>query len=275
MAYKTIQLLLDVNESPQADAAIDYAIEFARREGAHLSVLANAQRVDLPGVPLLPLANAMVAEINDERLAKAKALGLHIETSARLAGVNMDCAIPQLSADEAGKAFAAASRLCDLVIVSQPKGVLLSDQKLIEDVLFSAGRPVVVVPQDWKAGPTLENVVVAWDGGARSARAVGDAMPLLEKAGRVEVACVTSDADDIRGAELARLLSRHGAKVSVTNLPFIGADAGRSLMQHLGSMPVSLLVMGAFAHSRLLELVVGGTTSLMLNDARVPVFYSF
>ncbi len=275
MAYKTIQLLLTVNENPRADAVIDHAIEFARREGAHLSVLANAQRVDLPGIPVLPLANAIVAEINDERLAKAKNLGGHVETVARLAGVNADCAIVQLAADEAGTAFCAASRLCDLVIVAQPKGVLLAEQRLIEKVLFGSGCAVLVVPQEWDAGPSLANVVVAWDGGARAARAVTDAMPLLEQAVRVEVVCVTDDANDVRGAELARRLSRHGPRVSVANLPFVGAEAGRTLMQHLGSMPVSLLVMGAYAHSRLMQVVIGGATKLMLTEARVPVLYSF
>ncbi len=275
MAYKTIQLLLTLKESPRADAAIEYAIEFARREQADLSVLANAQRLEFPGVQILPLADAIVAEINDERLAKAQSLGKHVETSARLAGVNADCAIDQLAADEAGKAFCAAARLSDLVIVAQPKGVLFTGQRLIEEVLFNSGCAVLVVPQEWDAGPTLENVVVAWDGGARAARAVADAMPLLEKAGRVEIVCVTDDANDVRGAELARRLSRHGAHVSVVNLPFVGAEAGRTLMQHIGSMPVSLVVMGAYAHSRLMEVVLGGATNLMLNEATVPVLYSF
>ena len=109
-----------------------------------------------------------------------------------------------------------------------------------------------------------------------AARAIGDAMPLLEKAGRVEVVCATSDhSGDARGAELARHLSRHCKNLSVENLPLVGADAGRTLMDHLCSMRPSLLVMGAFAHARLLQHVVGGTTSLMLTDAKVPVLYSY
>jgi nucleotide-binding universal stress UspA family protein len=275
MSYKNIQLLLTVNEAPSADAVIEHAIEFARREKADLSVLANAQRVEFPGVQILPLVDAIVAQINDERLAKAKSLVKHVETSARLAGVNADCAIAQLAAADAGKAFCAAARLCDLVIVAQPKGVFFTDQRLIEKVMFNSGCAVLVVPQEWGAGPVPKNIVVAWDAGARAARAVTDAMPLLEQADRVEVVCVTDDANDVRGAELARRLSRHDVKVSVTNLPFVGAEAGRTLMQHIGSMPVSLLVMGAYAHSRLMEVVIGGATNLRLNEARIPVLYSF
>jgi len=275
MAYKSIQLLVNVSEEPRHNSAIDYAVEFARQNSAHLSVLEIAQLVDLPVVRVLPLADAIVDQINDERMAKAKAAGEHLETSARLAGVAMDRAVVQLAPRAAREAAAAAARLSDLVLVARPQGALLTEQRLIEEVLFGSGRPILVVPPDWEAGPTLETVVVAWDGGARAARAVGDAIPLLEKADSVEVVCVTSDASDAGGAELARHLSRHCANVSVTNLPLVAADAGRTLMQHLGSMPISLLVMGAFAHARLVEYVVGGTTNLMLNDARIPVLYSF
>lgn len=275
MSYKSIQLLVNVSEEPHQNSAIDYAIEFVRQYSAHLSVLEIAQLVDLPVARILPLADAIVDEINDERLGKAKVLGEHIETSARVAGVTVDRAVVQLAPRAAREAAVAAARLCDLVIVAKPQGALLTEQKLIEEVLFGSGRPVLVVPPDWKAGPTLDTVVVAWDGGARAARAVGDAMHLLEKAKRVEVVCATSDARDARGVELAQRLSRHCADVSVTILPLVAADAGRTLMQHLSSMPVSLLVMGAFAHARMVEYIIGGTTNLMLNDARVPVLYSF
>ncbi|WP_296712269.1 universal stress protein [Rhodoblastus sp.] len=98
----------------------------------------------------------------------------------------------------------------------------------------------------------------------------------MSKAGRVEVVHVAADPNaDAAGADLARHLSRHCAKLDVIVLPIREADAGRTLRDHLASMRASLLVMGAFAHARLLEYVVGGTTSLMLTEAKIPVFYSY
>jgi hypothetical protein len=280
MAYKTIQLLVNVNEDATPNAVVEFAIEFARREGAHLSALEIAQLVDFPIGRLLPLADAIIDQINDERLAKANSLGGHFEVSTRLAGVTADWSVAQLAPAAARKAAVAASRVCDLVIAPKSKGVLSAEEGLIEAALFGAGRPVLIVPPEWEAGPLLDNVVIAWDGGARAARAVGDAMPLLEKAGRVEVVCVTPDrTGEALGAELARHLSRHlsgsGAKMSVTDLPLRNADAGRTLMDHLCAMRPSLFVMGAFAHAALLQHVIGGTTSLMLTDAKVPVLYSY
>jgi hypothetical protein len=276
MAYKTIQLLVNVNEDAAPNTVVEFAIEFARREGAHLSALAIPQLVDFPIGRLLPLADAIIDQINDERLAKANGIAGHVEVSARLAGVTADWPVAQLAPDAARKAAVAASRVCDLVIAPKSKGIFSAEESLIEAVLFGAGRSVLIVPPEWEAGLQLDHVVVAWDGGARAARAIGDAMPLLEKAGRVEVVCVTPDrTGDALGAELARHLSRHVAKVSVTDLPLRNADAGRTLMDHLCAMRPSLFVMGAFAHAALLQRVIGGTTSLMLTDAKIPVLYSY
>lgn len=276
MSYKTIHLFVNVNEGAQPNAAIDYAVEFARREGAHLSSLAVAQLVDFAPVRLLPLADAIIEQINDERLAKAKTIAERMEVTARLAGVGADCSVVRAAADAARRTVIAAARVCDLVVTSKPNGLLSAEERLIENIVFNSGRPVLVVPPEWEAGPSLETVVVAWDGGARAARAIGDAAPLLNKAGHVQVVHVTADpTHDFTAAELARHLSRRCANLSVTVLPMIGADAGRTLRDHLSSMRANLLVMGAFAHARLLEYVVGGTTSLMLTDATIPVLYSY
>jgi hypothetical protein len=97
MAYKTHQLLVNVNEDAKPNAVIEYAIEFARRETAHLSSLEFAQLVDFPIGRLLPLADAIVEAFNDERLSKANSTNQHIEVSARLAGVSADCSVVQPS----------------------------------------------------------------------------------------------------------------------------------------------------------------------------------
>ena len=86
---------MNVNEDAKPNAGIEYAIEFARREAAHLSSLELAQLVDFPVGRLLPLADAIVEEFNDERLSKANSIKEHIEVSARLAGVGVDCSVAQ------------------------------------------------------------------------------------------------------------------------------------------------------------------------------------
>jgi hypothetical protein len=71
---------------------------------------------------------------------------------------------------------------------------------MIEAALFGSSRPVLVVPYKQKEPLRLENVLVAWDGSAPAARALGDAMPLAARAKRVEV--VTVDGNQVAENEI-------------------------------------------------------------------------
>lgn len=71
-------------------------------------------------------------------------------------------------------------------------------------MLFTSGRPVVVIPPDWNHDAKFSNVLVAWDGGARAARAVGDAISFLKRAEQIEILCVSPDASkSMDGTDLA------------------------------------------------------------------------
>ena len=118
--------------------------------------------------------------------------------------------------------------------------------------------------------------MVAWDGSAQAARAVGDAMPLLTRAQRIEILCVSPDAPkSIAGAGLAAHLARHSKNVTVTDLPTQHGDVSKTLRAHATMARADLLVMGAYAHPRLLQMVLGGVTSDMLSEAEFPLFLSY
>ncbi|MFV0280387.1 MAG: universal stress protein, partial [Rhodoblastus sp.] len=151
-----------------------------------------------------------------------------------------------------------------------------SETGLIEAMLFDSGRPAVVVPGQWTKGAAARRIVVAWDGGARAARAIGDAMPLIAQAEQVEVVCVIENgAENLEGSDIARHLARSCAQLKLVDLPMTHDDAGRTLRDYLSSARADLLVMGAFAHSRLFQFTLGGVTSAMLEEASLPVFYSY
>ena len=118
--------------------------------------------------------------------------------------------------------------------------------------------------------------MIGWDGGARAARAVGDAMPLLTRAEVVEIVCVVPDASkSVAGADLAAHLARHCKNVTITDLPTQHGDVSRTLHSHATRMRANLLVMGAYAHPKLLQMVLGGVTSGMLSEAELPVLLSY
>jgi nucleotide-binding universal stress UspA family protein len=122
-------------------------------------------------------------------------------------------------------------------------------------------------------------VVVAWDASREAARAVSDALPILEKASSVTVVTVNPrERDyghgDVPGADIAVYLARHGVKVDVQRIDARDIDVGNMLLSHVANDSADLLVMGAYGHSRLREVVLGGATRTILGEMTVPVLMS-
>jgi len=119
--------------------------------------------------------------------------------------------------------------------------------------------------------------VVAWDFSRSAARAVADAIPILEKAKTVRIVTVTNEkVIDTRHSseELAKNLSRHGIDVIVDRVEAAGRSIGESLTREIASCNADVLVMGAYGHSRFREFVLGGATQSMLSKPLLPILFS-
>jgi nucleotide-binding universal stress UspA family protein len=286
MSYKSVCLALnfgDVNVDPgepsperEDRAAEDYAVAFCAREQAHLSVLIGAPTFRLPSAGFSLFSDPLDDDINAGRRKLAEEAEERIGKSAALGGVTAAFQTVQQSYEETNSRLAAAARPSDLIIVPRASDGVSLDQTLIEAMLFASGRPAIVVPPDWERGPELGNMIVAWDGSARAARAVGDAMPLLERAAQVEILCAAPDAaKSVAGADLAAHLARHCKRTIVTELQTEHGDVGKTLRAHAATARPSLFVMGAYTHPHLLQMMLGGVTSHMLAEAEFPLFLSY
>ncbi|MCI3953839.1 MAG: Universal stress protein UspA, partial [Burkholderiales bacterium] len=125
--------------------------------------------------------------------------------------------------------------------------------------------------------PSLDTVAIAWDFSRPAARAVADALPLLERAKRVRVVTVVNEKDIASrrsSAELARHLARHGIDIVLDEFDSMGRRIGAALEAYVASRNADLLVMGAYGHSRVREFILGGATRSMLARPPVPVFLS-
>jgi nucleotide-binding universal stress UspA family protein len=119
----------------------------------------------------------------------------------------------------------------------------------------------------------LKTVLIAWDGGRPAARAVGDALPLLMMADRVEVITVTDTGrDEYSPAErITRHLARHGIKATSARYPRDSLSTANALLSYAAEANADLMVMGGYGHSRLREFVLGSTTRKILQTMTVPV----
>jgi nucleotide-binding universal stress UspA family protein len=164
------------------------------------------------------------------------------------------------------EALATNARYADLVILGQADpDDAEGPQYLPEEVTLNSGRPSLVIPYIGPAATLGQRVTVAWDAGREAARAVNDALPILARAQAVGVVTVNpSDKPfghgEQPGADIALHLARHGIKVEVQQVESREVDVANTILSHIADRSSDVLVMGAYGHSRLRELVLGGAT---------------
>jgi nucleotide-binding universal stress UspA family protein len=249
--------------------------------GAKISAIACEVKIKAPGSPLgnyLLDVPAMVAAEVKKSATNTQQLLAAFQEAAEKRGVFQERISEQCLTSEVPEVLIEYSRLRDLTIVPVPEGDYF-DQWYAESVIFGSGRPTVVLPHTrTRTGSfALNTVIVAWDFSRPAARAIADAMPILEKAKRVCVLTVTKEkAIDTRrsGAELAKHLARHGVDVVLDEVDAKGRSIGDVFEAHLTYRNANLLVMGAYGHSRIREFILGGATNRMLTRPPVPILLS-
>jgi len=114
-------------------------------------------------------------------------------------------------------------------------------------------------------------IVLAWDGSVQAARAVGAALPFLRLAQQVTVTTAGEADRRVPAEALLAYLARHEVRAQSESFAS-AAGVGKGLVEQAARLRADLLVMGAYGHSRLRELVLGGVTRQVLVDAALPVF---
>ena len=156
----------------------------------------------------------LIAGETEKSRNSAKAMLAAFDAAANKAGILHETQLEKCPTFAVPDVLVDHARLRDLTIVPVPESY---DQWYAEAMIFGSGRPILVLPESARARPfELGTVAIAWDFSRAAARAVSDAMPLLEKARKVRIVTVTNEKklDSKHSAEaLARNLARHGIDV--------------------------------------------------------------
>jgi nucleotide-binding universal stress UspA family protein len=256
----------------------DYAVSLASALEAHLTGIAFVYDPIVPvsGTGYIPPEVIETQQADSEAGAKAAIDRFAAATSRE--ELSAEPLTLSASFAGAGDQFARIARRFDLAVVGQaePERSAVEDM-IAETTLFESGRPMLMVPYIQKAPLKLDNVMVCWDGSHQAARAIADAIPLLEKAGRVEIVIVANERgkqDEIAGADMGQHLARHGLKVKVHRISGGSIDVGDALLSRAADSGTDFMVMGGYGHSRLREFVLGGVTRSILRSMTVPVLMS-
>ena len=261
-------------------SALEAAVGIAVREDAHLDVICL-------GVEPLPVtAMAMeggVAMVRDSDVAaaeeRATALGRWVRGALP---PSLRTRVQRLTVPSIGVAgaVARATRCSDLAVASRPYGPGHGALAPVigEALLFGTAGPVLVVPDE--AGRTdwshpFRRLCLAWNDSDEALRAARLGLPLLRQSDRVDVVVIGLSGRGPDQADLgeapARWLGRHGIQVEVTSLPRTDRRKAEMLAQFAADRGCEALVMGAYGHSRLREMLLGGTTRDLLAEVPLPL----
>ncbi|WP_431322084.1 universal stress protein [Rhizobium sp. YTU87027] len=271
MSYKTILAILDTVDN--AKAVADFAFAIAAQTNAHVIGL-HAETV-----AVVPLVAPM--EIPDPVAVQALQDMAHAETveverifrrKAQAEGVSYEWRSFASSTGYGTAPLIESARSADLLIASQANPAKPSDSHVdIDNFLFESGRPVMMIPFVLRQPKPIKRVLIAWNGSREAARAAFDALPILKAADEVEIFSVDPvdnalQSAAVAGADIASALSRHGVRVTLATAQSVDKSASTVIENRLSDSSIDLLVMGAYTHSRLWQMIFGGTTKTLLQS---------
>ena len=275
MALKDILVHVDNNKT--CASRLETAVNLALAHDAHLTGVCVIAHARYPGyleaqIPsdVLEAQGAAAKEMAEE----GKKAFLDAVDRNKLAG---ECRIVE---GDLIDALALHGRYSDVLVVSQrDPETNLTPGDMPDRLILSVGRPVIVVPYVGRYPTVGQNVLVAWDASRLATRAVNDALPILRAAKKVSILALNPQGGDgghgeVVGADIALHLARHGVKAEATHVHVDDIEIGDMLLSRAADAGADMIVMGAYGHRRLRELVLGGVTQHMLGHMTAPVLMS-
>lgn len=276
MSIKTI--LVSLNDVNRTDALLVSAAQLASRYDAHLVGLYVIPAVTVypeVGMTLVPSVfegyqlyfMARETQVRDKFEACIKAEGLRGEWRS------VTSIYPEVASS-----LIEHGRMTDLIIASQPsqEPQAAVETDLVERLLLESGRPILILPQSWKAADMGTNVLAGFNGTKESCKALFESIDFMKNARNVTLVWVdpyrqSEEAGNVPGAEMSTVLARHGITTTAEPMMTDGRSAGEALLVRARDIGADLIIMGAYAHSRLNQYVFGGATKFILGNMTLPV----
>jgi len=280
MRLQDVLLYIDSYPEPTPTSAIGQAVNFCGALDSKLSAIVLDVDIRAPGNWLaervLGVSKLVAAEEAKSREAGRAALAFFKQEAERVGvfGQSLTGIAPHHCAAEHVVRAARTRDLCIVPLLDQ-----LDDQRaVVEELIFWSGRPTLVFRPGSADLPSRPEVVaVAWDGSRGAARAVADALPLLERAREVRVfTAINEKPAAISGvsSDLLRHLKSHGIDAVADEVDVGRQKIGEALDGYVKDRGACLLIMGAYGHSKAREFVLGGATEHVLNHMKMPLFLS-
>ena len=274
MTFRQVLLPLVNSHRTTEVAAIARAVAVAKQLGAAITMMAFDPDDAVRGALYTRSFHAEGLGIettrqHDRHAGTATRVRL-FEAAADAAAVRHSQVLRRCLPDEVPGEVANCARTHDVTLVPVRPLDDASD-RIVEALIFTSGRPILLFPEpsaDRLPG-SFGHVAIAWDNSAQSARAVADAMPLLQKARMVSIftaADKNTAAEIDSGSAMVGYLGSRGVKATFEMIRKDGQSIGKLLEAFALQNRADLLVMGAYRHSRLQEMILGGATRTLIEQ---------
>jgi nucleotide-binding universal stress UspA family protein len=276
MKYKNILVHLD--NSNGCRNRLEAAFALARDFDGQLTGLFVVPNYVVPSYVEAQISVDLITDVTERALARARETLKGYEKMAKDAGVSMQAhvlegqLIPMLREH---------SKYADLMLLGQddPDDPDNASYGLADALLFEGACPCLIVPHSGKLAAPGKRVLLTWNASRESAHALREAMPILKRAETVVVLSSEPDGGDSDLANghphaeaLSRLLESHGVEAVSSGISDPDLDVSDAIVDQAADMDADLIVMGAYGHARLREIILGGVTRDLLKRAPVCLF---
>ena len=276
MGYKNLLVQLDTTKA--CAGRVTAALDLAQRFDAHLVGLYVSPEPIMPVFMEAHLSEELRESQQRARQQRAERVITAFEEAARLASARFESRHVTAALDDFPEVLALHGRYSDLVILGQhdPEDDEALPASLVEETLLGLGRPAILVPYIGAPEGFGRQIMLAWDGGREAAHAASEAIPLMRQAELVRVLCVNPKRGigghgDTPGADIALALARHGINVEAQHAVSEDLEVAEVLLSRAADYGTDLIVLGAYAHSRLRDIILGGVTRTLLRHMTVPL----
>lgn len=261
-------ILVHVTPGDGLPAQVPLALDLARRFGARVHAVYPMVRLHLPGYVVADVNAELLERVRERERERARQCEQRVMEAAGALELQWSCRTGEPEA-----LVNAAARSADVVVVEQAAPGGFDDTGTFANaVIMGSGRPVLLAPVGGVPPGAGEHVLVAWNGSRECVRATHESLALLRRAEKVHLLSMDEggSAEQRDVEDILAHLGRHGVTVQARHVA-ARRHAGDTLLDAVAECGADLVVMGAWGHSRLREVVLGGVTAHVLHHATVPV----
>lgn len=271
MKYKNILIHLD--NSSGCRNRLEVAFAMAREYEAQLLGLFVVPTYIVPSYVEAQISVDLITDVTEKALARARETAVRYQQLAEDAGVKLQTSVFE---GQVIPVLREHSKYADLLLLGQdhPADPDNASYGLADALLFEGACACLVVPHSIKVSAPAKRVLLTWNASRESARALREAMPLLKRAETVVV--LSSEPDDgndqladghPHADALQKLLESHGIESVSSGFNDLELSASDAIIGQVAEMDADLIVMGAYGHTRLREMILGGATRDLLKRA--------